>query len=485
MIMSGIRVCCPAWVVSPLRSRRSLTRAVVLASMAMLTAAHESRLVTAARAAEGTTAVAFADFLQERGIDRSTRDTIEHATAWDADVQRVAIRVLRRLGAPEDLWRGWKSSATPYRPDASAEIGDGLVTVQGRAVFVAPQPLDEEERALAGQESYDVVRIVPEAAGSSSAPVDVIVLRAPRAWVRWRVIDEPAVVIGLPLGKGSMPRPGPAPADGTSWPEAPASLLIAATAVEFRPATPLGSLGMDYALFDAVRDGGKLVAGDTNAVYGMLKAVGGLADDPSAGRTDIVPIIDPSQRWFERHRGDPVSIVGVARKATRIAIDEPWRRDQTGIDAYWELFVFVDTPPLQVDGREQESYPVVCLVRDVPAGMPTGDSISERVRVNGFALKRYGYPLANVDILSSDGDEALRGRRMETALVVGRSAEWRPIPPMGPTDGFPTWLFLGIVAAVAALIVAGFLSGRRESRLARTRSREELPERIDVPPGTG
>jgi hypothetical protein len=107
------------------------------------------------------------------------------------------------------------------------------------------------------------------------------------------------------------------------------------------------------------------------------------------------------------------------------------------------------------------------------------------VRVNGFALKRYGYPLANVDILSSDGDEALRGRRMETALVVGRSAEWRPIPPMGPTDGFPTWLFLGIVAAVAALIVAGFLSGRRESRLARTRSREELPERIDVPPGTG
>jgi hypothetical protein len=485
MIMSGIRVCCPAWIVSPLRSRRSLTRALVLASMAMLTAAHESRLVPAARAAEGTTAVAFADFLQERGIDRSARDTIEHATAWDADVQRVAIRVLRRLGAPEDLWRGWKSSATPYRPDASAEIGDGLVTVQGRAVFVAPQPLDEEERALAGQESYDVVRIVPEATGSSSAPVDVIVLRAPRAWVRWRVIDEPAVVIGLPLGKGSMPRPGPAPADGTSWPEAPASLLIAATAVEFRPATPLGSLGMDYALFDAVRDGGKLVAGDTNAVYGMLKAVGGLADDPSAGRTDIVPIIDPSQRWFERHRGDPVSIVGVARKATRIAIDEPWRRDQTGIDAYWELFVFVDTPPLQVDGREQESYPVVCLVRDVPAGMPTGDSISERVRVNGFALKRYGYPLANVDILSSDGDEALRGRRMETALVVGRSAEWRPIPPMGPTDGFPTWLFLGIVAAVAALIVAGFLSGRRESRLARTRSREELPERIDVPPGTG
>jgi hypothetical protein len=143
MIMSGIRVCCPAWAVGPLRSRRSLTRAVVLACMATLMAGCESRLVPAARAAEGTTAVAFADFIQERGIHRAARDTIEHATAWDADVQRIAIRVLRRLGAPEDLWRGWKSSATPYRPDASAEIGDGLVTVQGRAVFVAPQPLEK------------------------------------------------------------------------------------------------------------------------------------------------------------------------------------------------------------------------------------------------------------------------------------------------------------------------------------------------------
>lgn len=485
MIMTGTRVRCPAGVEGRARRRRDLTRAARLAAMAMLTTAWAVGLAPSAHAAEGTTAVAFADFLRERGIDRAAREKVEHATAWDAETQRTAILVLRRLGAPEDLWRGWRSSATPYGPDASADIGDALVTVKGTAVFVAPQALDEEERALAGQESYDVVRIVPAAAGASSDPVDVIMLRAPRAWVRWRAIDEPAVVIGLPLGKGSMPRPGPAPADGIAWPEDPASLLVAATAVEFRPATPLGSLGMDYALFDAVRDGGKLVAGDTDALYGMLTAVGGLVDDPSVGRTDIVPIIDPSQRWFEQHRGDPVSIVGVARKATRIAIDEPWRRDQTGIDAYWELFVFVDTPPLEVDGREQESYPVVCLVRDVPTGMPTGDSISERVRVNGFALKRYGYPLANVDILSSDGDEALRGRRMETALVVGRSAEWRPIPPMGPTDGFPTWLFLGIVAAVAALLVAGFLSGRRESRLARARTREELPERIDVPPGTG
>ena len=88
MIMSGIRAWWPAGVAGRLRSRRSLTRAVVLAAMATLMAACESRLVPAARAAEGTTAVAFADFLQERGIDASvlpTRFTGETAPDAAAD----------------------------------------------------------------------------------------------------------------------------------------------------------------------------------------------------------------------------------------------------------------------------------------------------------------------------------------------------------------------------------------------------------------
>jgi hypothetical protein len=239
---------------------------------------------------------------------------------------------------------------------------------------------------------------------------------------------------------------------------------------------------MDYGLFDTVRDGGKLGAGDADAFYALLAAVRGARPDGATPPTDIVPIIDPTQRWFTRHRGDSVTIAGVARKATRITVDDPARRAEIGADAYWELFVFVETPPLRVDGRDQESYPVVCVVREIPPGMPTGDRITERVTVHGFALKRYGYPLADVNIVSSQGDEATHGRRMETALVVGRRVDWRPVPAAGPAGGWLSWLFLGIIAAVTAAVVALVWVRRREERRARARARAALPDRIELPP---
>lgn len=437
------------------------------------------------RAADEPAAVDLGVFLADRGIDLAGRADLVAATSWGPAQQRAAIRVLARLRAPDALWRGWRGQAGDLRPDAPPVVDDRLVALRGRAVFVAPQPLDEDERALMGRDAFDVVRIVPDAAAGADAAVDVLVPRAPQAWPRWRTIDEPAAVDGLPLSTGAAPRPAPPPADGAPWPEPRPTLVLAAASIAWRPATPLGGLGMDYALFDTVRDGGRLGAGDAAAFYALLAAVRGQRPDGTTPPTDIVPIIDPTQRWFERQRGAPVTIAGVARKATRITVDDPARRAELGADAYWELFVFVETPPLRVDGRDQESYPVVCVVREIPPGMPTGDRISERVRVQGFALKRYGYPLADVEIVSSQGDEATHGRRMETALVVGRRADWRPVPAAGPTGGWLSWLFLGIIAAVTAAVVALAWVRRREEQRARARARAALPDRIDLPPGVG
>lgn len=465
------------WIVEGCGRRisRLIVATVVVSSVALVSPARSM-------AADDATVGDFAAFLAERGIDAAGRADLEGATTWGAPQQRAAIRVLLRLKAPLELWRTWQAHAVEPAFDSTTSIDDRLVSLRGRAVFVAPLKLDEEERTIAGRESFDVVRIVPSTAtGGEATPVDVLVTRAPRAWPRWRTIAEPAAAHALPLAAGLGPRPGPPPADGSPWPEQPAGLLAAAASIEYRPSTPLGQLGMDYGLFDTVRDGGKLAAGDADAFYAMLAAVRRQPRDDASPPTDIVPIIDTKQRWFERHRGDPVTIVGVARKATRITIDEPVRQAEIGGDAYWELFVFVETPPLRVDGRDQESYPVVCIVRELPAGMPTGDRIAERVRVEGFALKRYGYPLADVAVVSSQGDEESHGRRMETALVVARQAEWRPMPTTGPPGGWLSWLFLGIISALTLLIAAGAWHRWRENRLARARVRDALPERVELP----
>ena len=435
----------------------------------------------AASSAPAGSLQSFETFLGERGIDRASRAVLEKVGPWDDEKQKAAIRVLARLGAPAGLALRWRREAADIAA-ADVTVGDRLVRIRGRATFVAPIQLPPDQADLAGRPALDLVRVV-DAAGTA---VDVLTSRCPAAWPRWKPVDEPAVVIGLPLSTVAGPRPADPPADGSAWPEPPAAALLAASSVAWEPDTPLGGLGMDYGLFDTVVDGGRLQPGDTEAFYGLLAAVGraaaGQIEAAAGPSTDIVPLINPAVKWFATNRGSPVSIAGTARKATRIAIDEPFRREQVGADHYWEVFVFVDTPPLMVDGREQDTYPVVCCVRSLPAGMPTGDAMSERVTISGFALKRYGYPLADVTIISSQGDETERGRRMETPLVVGRAALWQPAAAPAREGGLLFWVFGGLAAAVLALLALRNWSVTRQVRRDEAAARAQLPERFELPP---
>ena len=308
--------------------------------------------------------------------------------------------------------------------------------------------------------------------------VDVLADHVPKAWPRNARIDEPASVIGLPLSEG----PGPA---GDGQPATAPTILLAAPSVSWFPPTTLGALGMDYGLFDSVGDGQKLVAGDTEAFYAVLAAMGrattaGIAS--AAGPSgDIIPLINPASGWFAQHRGDPVTFAGVARRATRIEIDDPLRRRQLGTDHYWELFVFVPTPLIKVHGKLQEDYPVVCCVRTLPEGMPTGQQIGERVQVSGFAFKRYGYPLPDLRISTSQGSEDQKGQRQETALLIGREATWLPAP--SPTREVNTlgWVFLSIASVIGIALALAAWSFARDSRRRDRQARRELPDRIELP----
>jgi hypothetical protein len=190
-----------------------------------------------------------------------------------------------------------------------------------------------------------------------------------------------------------------------------------------------------------------------------------------------VAIIDPTQKWFASHRGDPVTVTGIARRVTKITIDEAWRREEVGADHYWELYVFVDTPLLQVNERKQTDYPFVCCVRTLPEGFPTGDDVGEKVTVSGFALKRYAYPLPDLDIRSSQGDKAIRGQRMETALLIGRTVGWKPEPLAAAATSTLSWIFSTLAALIGLFLVYGLWAMNRGGR------RRDLPDRVELPDG--
>ncbi|MEI6241588.1 MAG: hypothetical protein WCR51_14480 [Planctomycetia bacterium] len=415
-----------------------------------------------------------ADFLTTWNLDRTARAEVEQAGPWDVAKLPVCLRLLARLAlAPPDAYATWTAAAMPA-PAALPGPGDAFVQLEGRAVFVAPLTLPADQAEIANRPTIDVVRI-----DTAAGLVDVIADAVPKAWQRWQPIDEPVSVVGLPVSNAAGPRPEPPAGTAATWPADPAGLLMVARRVAWHPATPLGSLGMDYGLFDSVVDGQRLVAGDTDAFYALLGAVGRgtqTAIETAAGPVaDAVPLIDPGRKWFATHRGDAVTFQGTARRATRIQIDEPRRRREIGGDHYWELYVFVPTSLIKINERVQDTYPIVCCVRDLPEGMPTGQSINEPVRVSGFAMKRYAYPLPKVQG-QEDG-----GTRQETPLVVGKQAIWVPEPSATQATSILGWVFLTLAGIVALVLAFGAWRFNRDARLQRQRQRAALPDKLELP----
>ena len=458
--------------------RWPLAAACIMAMAALPSAAMETE--APARTGATSAAASFVDYLGTWNIDRDSRAVLEEPSAWSQAKQETALRVLARLArVPANLAVQWNADAVDIQSlPATQRLQDLLVRVVGRATFVVTLPLPVEQAEVAGRRQLELVRIVTD----NGTAIDVLAGHVPKAWQRAARIDEPAAVIGLPLSESPGPAM-PSVGDGES-PTAPALLMAAASASWFPP-TPLGGLGMDYGLFDSVSDGQKLGAGDTEAFYAMLAAMGRATSveiESAAGPPgDIVPLINPESGWFASHRGEPFTVDGVARRAIRIEIDDPLRRRQLGVDHYWELFVFVPTALLKVHGRLQENYPVVCCVLTLPEGMPTGHQIGERVRVSGFAFKRYGYPLPEVNISASQGDKEQRGSRQETALLIGKEAAWQPAPSPTREVNAMGWVFLAIAAVIGLAIALAAWSSARDSRRRARQVRSALPDRIELP----
>jgi hypothetical protein len=113
--------------------------------------------------------------------------------------------------------------------------------------------------------------------------------------------------------------------------------------------------------------------------------------------------------------------------------------------------------------------------------MPTGPRIGERVRVSGFAFKRYGYPLPDVTISSSQGDRRQQGQRQETALLVGREPVWLPAPnPARAVDALG-WGFLGVAALIGLAVVGAAWALARDRRVRERQARRAMPDRIELP----
>jgi hypothetical protein len=107
--------------------------------------------------------------------------------------------------------------------------------------------------------------------------------------------------------------------------------------------------------------------------------------------------------------------------------------------------------------------------------------MSERVRVPGFAFKRYSYPLKDALVSSSQGDRLIAGERISTALVIAPTVEWRRPPSPAAVSDVLFAVFAALLGLLGAAVAAGLWARRRDARLAARRRQDALPDRIQLP----
>ncbi len=205
--------------------------------------------------------------------------------------------------------------------------------------------------------------------------------------------------------------------------------VFVAPRIAWHPDTPLGNLGMDVGLLEAVEDRRPLTGNDRECFYQMLAAAGrtppgeilrqAQAELERSGEEhySVVPLFNES----ESQRGRIVSLHGTTRRLVKIEVSDADIIERFGIDHYYEMALYTD------DSRGNPLW--FCLL-ELPEGMPTGDGprYGEEVRVAGFFMKTWAYRSQEVEP-EKDAGESPRQRVRLAPLLVGRCPVWYPRQP--------------------------------------------------------
>ena len=203
-------------------------------------------------------------------------------------------------------------------------------------------------------------------------------------------------------------------------------ILAVASRLNWWPQTPFGRIGMDYGLLASVDDGTPLKASEADAFYASLSASTRQNEIPSGSlidNTSLVSLLDPVSDWLRLHRGDQIVLHGTARRITKVLVESARDQDILGSDHYWEIFVFVETPLLQIGDDFQDTYPIVYCCTELPEGVPIGEQVNEPVEIAGFIFKRYRYVTRRSDRQKIGLGS---GRPLESPQLSGLSPAWLP-----------------------------------------------------------
>ena len=346
---------------------------------------------------------------------------------------------------------------------ASAAARGRLWQVRGRLKAAVAEELTTEqlERIYAEIDELpptDVRRKMYrcEVALDGGGPTAIVYsLRLPKALVGKAKLDEAVSLQGVELknaGTEAAPQP-----------------IFATRHLSWYPDTPLGKLGMDYALYDDVRREAHDLKFERECFYQLLNAMkkvdfAQLLEQTEQPRpASVVPLFnDP-----ETMTGKLIQLDGSARRAVAVVVEDADIVERFGIKRYFEVAIFTS---------DSQNNPLLFNVLELPPGFPEGDSINERVQIPGTYLTGFYY---RRDQLPNEKIADEKAPLQKAPLLLGKSLVHLPKLDAAAAQQ-SSYAFAGIIlVAVMVLAYAVWRTTRTE-----TQTRELLQRQMAPPPGT-
>lgn len=265
-----------------------------------------------------------------------------------------------------------------------------------------------------------------------------------------------------------------------------AAPLFAARHLAWYKRTPLGDLGVDYALYDGLPVRSPDLGPEREALFQLLGAMKKVdfakLQELTKSDYSVVPLFNKP----ETMRGELVAMEGRVLRAVPIVPNDELHR-RFGVARYYEV-------ALVTVGSDDN--PLLFNLLELPAGFPTGENLNEQARIPGTYLVTWTYQRdwtdgerrvaqkeldKEIQAGQKPADAKLAEKRIQFApLLVGKTLEWLPSPQAAAAEGGFNWWVNGAVVALVVVVIAVGWSTLRADRKAR-----EIMQRTNAPtPGT-
>ena len=285
--------------------------------------------------------------------------------------------------------------------------------------------------------------------------------------------DERVVATGLFVRANWLDKTATLLTSEIQWfPDASSPLVVSADHAY------LAGLGVDIGQLDHLVDRRPLEANERECFYQVLLAMGRRPEN--APRASVSGAIDLLQSPT-KHRGRLYTVTGTARRAIRVAVDDPDIVERLGITHYYEIEVFDARARVEVQrpGNNQNavfnSYPLVFCTRTIPDWMPTGDVVHQDVTMTGVYLKLWSYRSGFLSKSQRRNNE--REQLQISPLLIAKSPDRAPATATSnPTADLAVGIGFGVILALLSLFVWRSNRGDRRFRERTLRRFEQDPE---------